>query len=353
MTDAKKCRSARKGALTREYSNMELLIEEGSYDILLAEKEKMKELYLNFRTAHETYHDRLDQEDEISTSFRYLEEVQKTYTMKLKDLNTALKDVRAEQPQDVVQDQSVRTLAHMINLPPLKIETFTGTPEDYDSFVATFNEVVCRATNDPAAKLIRLKTHVSGIALDAIRSCRTLDGEDGYSRAMKILEQRFGSPHIVCNTLLSRLRNGADIRTPAELRSFADELSNAEATLKGNDMFSEMDTQNNIVCICRRLLPQLRFKWRDLVMKKKKTTSAYLRFSDFVYFVQEQADIVNDPIYGMDALIDRSSHTSRNKKYVSSLPVVTGDSYTPASTSSTYDRRRQHICYLCDCVHYY
>ena len=78
----------------------------------------------------------------------------------------------------------------------------------------------------------------------------------------------------MCNNLVSNLKNGANVLTPAELRTFADELSNAEVTLKGNDMFTEMDTQSNIVHICRRLIPQLRYKWRGHVMKKKKTTSA-------------------------------------------------------------------------------
>ena len=44
------------------------------------------------------------------------------------------------------------------------------------------------------------------------------------------------------------------------LRTFANKLSNAEVTLKSNDMFPEMDTQSNIVQIYRRLVPELRYK---------------------------------------------------------------------------------------------
>ena len=50
-----------------------------------------------------------------------------------------------------------------MNLPPLQIDTFPGAPDGYDVFFTTFEEVVGRVTTDPAAKIIRLKSHVSGM----------------------------------------------------------------------------------------------------------------------------------------------------------------------------------------------
>ena len=79
------------------------------------------------------------------------------------------------------------------------------------------------------------------------------DGEEGYTRAMRILRDRFGSPHLICNSVIERLKHGHDIRTPAELRTFADDLANAEITLKNNNMYTEINTQNNIIQICHRL----------------------------------------------------------------------------------------------------
>ena len=86
-------------------------------------------------------------------------------------------------------------------------------------------------------------------------------------------------------------------------------------------------------------------------MKKKKTTSAYLTFSDFVLYVQEQADIVNDPVYGKDALIEHSSYSLGSKKTVSSLPVTTHAASKPAATPSAYDGQMQRMCCLCDRNH--
>ena len=354
-TEHQKSRSARKRVLTKEFNNIERIIEERDPDEIVAERVKLKHLYRKFKQAHDLYHDPLTDTDEISTSENYYLDVSNVYTMYLRKLNAAIDLMESKEARVsskvVTNDESVISLAQLMSLPPLKIEIFDGSPDDYDTFISTFEEVIGRVTSDPAAKLIRLKSHVTGKAADAINSCRTQDGEKAYNNALKILRERFGSPHIVCNNLESKLKTGADVRTPAELRTFADELSNAEVTLKGNDMFPEMDTQSNIVQICRRLIPQLRYKWRDHVMKKKKTTSAYLTFSDFVLYVQEQADIVNDPIYGKDALIDRSNHSLGSKKSVSSLPVATQAASKPDATLSAYDGQRQPMCCLCDRNH--
>ena len=69
-----------------------------------------------------------------------------------------------------------------MKLPQLKFDTFSGAHDEYDIFVSTFVEVVGRIITDPATKLIRLKSHVSGIAADAIKSCRTQDGAEAYTR---------------------------------------------------------------------------------------------------------------------------------------------------------------------------
>ena len=67
-------------------------------------------------------------------------------------------------------------------------------------------------------------------------------------------------------------------------------------------------------------------------MKNKQSTSVYLDFSDFVTFVHERAEIVNDPLYGKNALQDRSIRNS-GKRSATSPHVSTQK--TSSSLSST------------------
>ena len=198
--------------------------------------------------------------------------------------------------QDVHNKQSIKSRGHLINLPLLELRKFSGEPDDFEDFITTFNEVIGNVVTEPAPKLLRLKSQDTGVVSDSIKMCRLDDVEDAYGRAVKLLYERFGSPYIVCNSVIERLKYGPDVRSPAELRTFSDELANAEITLKKNSMFTEIDTQRNIIEICLCLESSIRYEWRNRVLKTKQSTGVYLNFSGFVTFIQEQADILNDPI---------------------------------------------------------
>ena len=90
-------------------------------------------------------------------------------------------------------------------------------------------------------------------------------------------------------------------------------------------------------------------------MKHKQSTNDYPNFSEFVVFVQKQADIVNDPLYGKDVLEDRLV-SSRGKKSVTSLPVVTQTvgssiSYMDSSAQTIANSPSSQRCHLCSKNH--
>ena len=353
MSDAEKFRSTCRSALTKSYGELDVLIAEDNYEALLLERERVKTLYQNFREAHIKHHDTLREELDIQASDTYLYDVQKQYAGQLMAAKVALNEMQEQKQMSPNSnyEQSLKFLGHLINLPPLELKNFSGEPDEFDNFVTTFNVVIGNVVSDPAAKLVRLKSQLTGAASDSIKMCRTDSGEDGYARAMNILRDRFGSPYIVCSSVIERLIHGPDVHSPSELRTLADELCNAEITLKNNKMYTEIDTQNNIIQICLRLESNLRYEWRSRVMKSKQSTGIYLSFSDFVNFVQEHADVVNNPLYGNDALIDRSSRYSK-KSTVTSLPsTIQGVSSVTTNqdleAASTYNPASSVKCQLC------
>ena len=353
MSGLEKLRLTTESTLRKVYRELEVLTAEDDYDAVASGREHLKSLYLSFRSSHSNYHVTLQDEVDIKNSNAYLYEVQQQYIEQQKAAKAALNDMRPQQAmnQEYSQEQSFKTLGHLINLPSLELRKFSGEPEEFDDFLATFNEVIGNVVPDPAAKLVRLKSQVTGVALDSIKMCRTDSGEDGYNKAMKILRERFGSPYIVCTSVIERLIGGPDVRSPSEMRTFSDELSNAEVTLKKNNMYTEIVTQNNIIQICLRLEPSLRYEWRSIVMKNKQSTGVYLKFSDFVIFVQELSDVVNDPLYGNDALVNRPIKGVK-KKCVTSLPIATQGAdmsmSNPDSCMSPNRKESSHIlCHLC------
>ena len=69
-------------------------------------------------------------------------------------------------------------------------------------------------------------------------------------------------------------------------------------------------------------------------------------FSDFVQFVEDQADVVNYPIYGDDALFVSTDKLAKNKISVTGLAAATMDGDT-ANRSHTFNQQKPNICLLC------
>ena len=346
QADLKKSRSAFKGHLTRLYADVEITIEERDLSALRKFRDKLKAQYKKFRTSHDAYDATVVVDQEKQDSSQYVKDVSAEYLKHLKLLNKAEDEQAGSSTSTKAEsgtDHAAQVIARIGNLPPLHIETFNGNAREYESFITTFKEVVEIATPSPAARLIRLKSHLSGHAQQAIESCRPQDGQAAYDEALKILKEDFGSDYKVCQDVLSNLKNGKMVRNPADIRTFAHDLANAAVTLKNIQMFGELNTQNCIVELCKRLPQRLMFKWRDSVMKVKQQSDRYPQFDAFVKFVREQANVMNDPIYGNEELLaSKQPHHKGSSKSVSGLSTEVASDQRPERS-----RAKTFVCQLC------
>ena len=153
---------------------------------------------------------------------------------------------------------------------------------------------------------------------------------------------------VVCTTVVNSLKNGPVATTPKAIRCLANELLNAEVCLKREGMFGELDNQGCIVSVCQRLGKDLRSKWASRTTKNQRHSSEYLTFSDFVKFVGQEADRLNDPIFGKESFETGSSlPDGAGKKTSTSL--VTSTQQTDGRDTSR--RRRSFTCVVCSNNH--
>ena len=232
-------------------------------------------------------------------------------------------------------EKMMSSLVQALNLPRIEIMKFNGDPRHFTTFITVFKETVEAVTTDGQRRLTQLLHHTTGPAHDAVESCIGTGGDAAYQKAMDKLKSRFGSPHVICETILSDLSARKEAKTAPELRHLADNLSNAAMILKEHGKYPEINTQNFIIGICKKLDTRLRYKWRERATNAQMDNGAYPTFSDFVSFVERRADISNDPVYGGDVLAD-PSHRIQG----SSTPANNG------SSSFVVDTRRSS-CLLC------
>ena len=105
--------------------------------------------------------------------------------------------------------------------PKIELLDFTGDPMQYHAFIRSFEENVEKMLSDDGARLARLIHLCKGEAGRAIRCYSLMDPEQGYARARRLLEQRFGDKHTITELWIKKLNDGGP---RVNLQEYADEL---------------------------------------------------------------------------------------------------------------------------------
>ncbi|THD19612.1 hypothetical protein D915_009679 [Fasciola hepatica] len=88
-----------------------------------------------------------------------------------------------------------------MSLPARQSVKFDGNPVDFISFMRNFQFTVARFNNDPAYLLDYLISACEGEPAGAIRWCMVLKPQEGYDKAIRILERRYRP---CCNIRLAK-----------------------------------------------------------------------------------------------------------------------------------------------------
>ena len=72
-------RSSCKEELSKSYGDLDVLVAEDDFDEIITQREWMKTLYVKFRDSHVEYHETLQEESVINTSYAYFRDIQTLY----------------------------------------------------------------------------------------------------------------------------------------------------------------------------------------------------------------------------------------------------------------------------------
>ena len=338
MTEFKD-RALKKSFLTRAVNKAKRQMNDGEVDNITVTLTDLTKLIGDYDLAHDAYVATLDNGADIASADNYYDEVCDKYNLVRKECTEYVnnpKGVKVEKNND--QPTMTSTLMEALNLPRIELFHFDGNPWHYTTFMTVFRESVESVTSDGQKRLNQLFHHTTGEARRTVEPCIALGGQAGYEQAMSRLKDRYGSPHVICEAVMSDLRGCSDANTPLELRHFADLLSGALIVLRQHGRYSDMDTQKFILTMCLKLQSSLRYKWPEIAADTLAKSGSYPLLDEFVSFVETRATVYNDPIYGGDALMDLA-HT----------PSITPQKRTPSFAANTGYKPAQ--CVMCNGNH--
>ena len=318
--DLKKERTKRKSALTRLGSKIRRYISEKDSEKLVECMDNIKKEYQEFEVVHDGYHGKLDNESELDTSDTYIIEVETAYSEALSEAQKWLtstkikKEMVSDEKPDKPSLLSPEVLS-VINLPKLELFAYDGDPLQYYTFITAFDETVDSVATTGSAKLNRLVSYTTGVVKTSIQSCLIIGGDAGYNTARAILQDRFGNKLVIAQAIINSLRDGLPVKTAADLRKLADELTNCDIILTRLGSVQEVESQRFIASIVDRLQPFLKGKWKKMAMGMKLKKQRYPKFSELVEFMKFAADTASDPVYGDSGLLKFGHGSASNVSY--------------------------------------
>jgi hypothetical protein len=215
--------------------------------------------------------------------------------------------------QQLLQQQQQQTLA--LTLPQPEVPHFSGDPIDYCNFIRAFENLIEGKTANGSARLYYLVQYTTGDVRELVRSCLTLNGEEGYTKARKLLKERYGQSYRIATAYVDRLVKGPPIKAEdnTALQRFAILLTSCNNTLKEIGYQSKVENPDSLKRIVDRLSYGLRQKWRDVADRITEREEREISIEDITAFVVARARAAAHPIFGNLSGETQKSHFDHGK----------------------------------------
>ena len=245
------------------------------------------------------------------------------------------------------QNRIVELLAvnqNKTKLPQPRVPIFDGNPVDYRSFIRAFESLIESRTCNSTERLYYLEQYTTGDVKELIKSCHHLPPDVGYQEARKLLKKKFGDEYRVASAYESKALSWPPIKSEdgTALNKFAIFLSSCKNALAGSQYASKFDQPGNIQKLIFKLPFNMRERWRrsaDDIMERQLRP---VEFNDLVAFMDREARIATNPVFGNISGNAQPFFNSRERK-PSQLPVGFRSSKPKTTTFATQVKNNQSM----------
>ncbi|XP_042566272.1 uncharacterized protein LOC122133673 [Clupea harengus] len=235
-------------------------------------------------------------------------------------------------PQDnhvikVLENQSELTRMLMkqqllTTLPQGNIPLFDGQVLEYKSFIHSFENMIEQKTDNNRDRLQFLIQYTKGQAQRLVKSCEYMSPDRGYQNAKQLLKENFGNEYKISCAYLEKVQSWTQMKSEDSkmLQDYAMFLRSCCNAMEEMDYMQELDTISSMRSIALKLPFKLKEKWRNKAYELQERHQRRVRILDLVSFIEKQARIAADPVFG--DLQDQSTSRAKVRAPTLSQPSV-------------------------------
>ena len=236
-------------------------------------------------------------------------------------------------------------------LPQGSIPVFDGEVLEYTSFIHSFENMIERKTDNHRDRLQFLIQYTKGQAQRLVKSCEYMAPDRGYQKALQLMKENFGSEYKISCAYLEKALSWPQIKQQdaKSLQDYAMFLRSCCNAMEEMSYMEELDTISTMRSIAVKLPYQLREKWRNKAFELQQQRQSRVRISDFVSFMEKQARIAGDPMFG--DLPDQSAAKGKAKSPVKTRPSKPFSSSYATSVAPVTGAKPDPSCPFCSSKH--
>ncbi|XP_078483450.1 uncharacterized protein LOC144743487 [Ciona intestinalis] len=238
------------------------------------------------------------QEHEDAQTRAMAAEIDELVAQASNNARSILTQIRQESREDSVSSTVPIADKVTYNLPPVKIETFSGSVIKFPSWETAFDSLIGSRASSAAQKLNMLQQYLSGEPRHLVDGFFLLQSEEAYTEARKQLKARYGNNSVISKSFTDKLYTWPKIgaNDSSGLRCFSDFLTQVGVAKRTIGDLKILDFANESAKILSRLPQFIVGKWRDVVLDYKSEHSGnYPPFEVLANFINKQSERENLP----------------------------------------------------------
>ncbi|XP_063592525.1 uncharacterized protein LOC134769716 [Penaeus indicus] len=207
------------------------------------------------------------------------------------------------------------------SLPRPEPEVFKGDILQYSMWVKSFDTLIESKTKVAAERMYYLSKYTDGEAKEVISGLLLLDSTEAYSKARKLLKQRFGNAFVIANAYREKLHEWPRIPLndgPA-LMKFSDFLETCKTAMSNIQYLNILNDPKENQRMLQKLPHPIVERWNTIVDRELYKASElddesddgllysaeFPSFTKFCIFVRKEASKACNPITSITAVQDK------------------------------------------------